>query len=556
MSNFIQRSSTLDLNGPVISWISQPSDVTSCGVATFTGIATATFPSQTPTNPATNTGTLNYQWYYRVGTSATTGQLYDGTIAGLGLTSVTGSATTTLTVYGTAIGSDLTLENLQFFLRPDVAPSAYGTGDPITAGTARSTGNANNELSIDSNTVSFTQHPDVIITTQPTTQTVSVNQDATFNVVGVQTGFGSATITYRWTLDGTDATDSSTISGSSSDTLTISSSTVGIQTVNCRVSHPTACNSPLYSNTVNFNVVSARELIKWELVSGAGNGTFYSTGEQNLSDGSKTWDAPEAVGERLITLWASEKDTVAKITMAGAAGRSNNGQEGGKGGKSTFYITLDQNVEYTVKLGSSNTPQGDFGGGGGGSFLYRGGTLVACVGGGGGAGRNGKGGNGGGVGLAGIDAQGNGGGEGGGTFGIGQLPLQGFYQGGNWLLPRSGLGGGRVSGCTFGQYWTGQGYGACQDMGYVKFRGEYGLSLSQTTDTINRGFKVGLSHRENEGRTTATAQGGGGSGAVGGGAGSGGGFGGGGGSGYSNGEVNSITHSSSTDQDGYFTIEL
>ena len=80
MAAFDQRTTTLDLNGPVISWLTQPEEVATCGVATFTGIATATFPSQTPTNPATNTGSLAYQWYYKVGSADTVGPLYDGDI--------------------------------------------------------------------------------------------------------------------------------------------------------------------------------------------------------------------------------------------------------------------------------------------------------------------------------------------------------------------------------------------------------------------------------------------------------------------------------------------
>ena len=52
MAGFGKRHTTLDLNGPVLSWVSQPSDVTTSGIATFTGIATATFATQTPANPA------------------------------------------------------------------------------------------------------------------------------------------------------------------------------------------------------------------------------------------------------------------------------------------------------------------------------------------------------------------------------------------------------------------------------------------------------------------------------------------------------------------------
>ena len=335
MDGFDQRTTTLDLNGPVLSWVSQPSDVTTSGIATFTGIATATFATQTPANPATNTGTLTYQWYYKVGSATTFGQLANGDIAGLGLTSIAGAATTNLTVYGTSIGSNKTLEGLSFFLRPDVTPSAYGTSSPITAGTARSTGNANNELAIDSNTVSLTINPTISITTQPSTQIVATGDKATFNIVAGISGYGSQTITYQWAVDGDDATNSDTISGSTSDTFEISSTTIGIQTVNCKLTHTSATNSPLYSDTVNFKVLSPRELIKYEVM--ADDGTWYTSGEQNLADGAYTvygdtynW---QSTPSRTLCVYAPEKDIIAKVTMAGAAARSGGLNHGGGGGK-------------------------------------------------------------------------------------------------------------------------------------------------------------------------------------------------------------------------------
>ena len=146
MESFDQRATTLDLNGPVLSITTQPDEVSTCGVATFIGIATATFPTQTPANPAKLTGSLSYQWYYSVGSATTNAVVTNGTMAGLGLTGITGAGTTTLTVYGTSTTEPYTLEGIKFFIRPDYVPSAYGTGDPITAGTGRSTGNANNEI--------------------------------------------------------------------------------------------------------------------------------------------------------------------------------------------------------------------------------------------------------------------------------------------------------------------------------------------------------------------------------------------------------------------------
>ena len=79
---FPNIQSTLDLNGPVLSFSTQPVG-TSCsvasGIATFIGIATATFPD-TQTERDTNTGTVTHQWYS--GTTA----LSDGTTSGVTIT--------------------------------------------------------------------------------------------------------------------------------------------------------------------------------------------------------------------------------------------------------------------------------------------------------------------------------------------------------------------------------------------------------------------------------------------------------------------------------------
>ena len=709
MAAFDQRTTTLDLNGPVISWLTQPEEVATCGVATFTGIATATFPSQTPTNPATNTGSLAYQWYYKVGSADTVGPLYDGDIAGLGLTSVSGTGSTTLTVYGTYTGADLTVENLKFFLRPDYVPSAYGTGDPITAGTARSTGNANNELQIDSNIVVCTQYPGIVVTTQPTTQTVPSTQTATFTVAGITTGNTADGLSYQWTVDGEDAVNgdnsrnvvvpenpfnidvpgwdggnsgrgnniyydttgwtgsrqitwntteesgiyhtiiiddignfpenygngtfavtggriykcyptsspanlyiggdtpagggnqrlvieeggddwndmilnvsgggffrkitsqpvissgpttqtvtlTDVVSGAQDTSLNLTTSTAGIQTVNCRISHPTACNSPLYTNTVNFNVISSRQIINYELTSG--DGSWYGSGEHNIFDSAKRFEASSAVMSRVLVVYAPEKDVVAKITLAAGAGRSSGRYTGGQGGVSQFYLTLEKNVEYVVKLGSSVQPSGGHGGGGGGSFLYKGGTVIAVVGGGGGAGNRKNGGNGGGMGVGGQNGGGSRGGTGGQQYNNGQLPLQGFFAGGGWLPPIDYSSGnpGRLSACSFGQYWTGRGYSACQNMGYVKFYSSSGSEVSQSTNSIIRGYKSGLGHR-NDGGNTSWSTGGGGAGAAGGAGSRDAADGGGGGSGYNNGDAEVITTQlgGNTSQDGYVIFEV
>jgi len=565
----IHRNTTLDLNGPVLSVTTQPVGISTCGVATFTGIATATFPTQTPSNPAKLTGSLSYQWYYKVGSATTSGQMSNGTMVGLGLTGITGAGTTTLTVYGTSTTEPYTLEGIKFFLRPDYVPSAYGSSSPITAGTARSTGHANNEPH-DSNSVDYTFYPTISITTQPAGLTTAAQTlTADFDVGATITdGTQDSSLTYQWIFNGTDLTDSSTVTGSGTSALSMSYDTVGVHTLTAKITHPTACNSPIYSNVVDFDVVSSRQIVNYELTSG--DGSWYGSGSHNLFDSSRRFAASAAVMSRVLVLYAPERDIRVKMTLAAGAGRDkdrgNGNNKGGEGGVSTFWVTLEQNREYVVKLGSSVQPSGGNGGGGGGSFLYKGGTVLAVVGGGGGAGAltmgpsGHPGGHGGGVGLAGQTGGGSRPGSGGILYATGQLPLQGFFAGGGWLPPIDYSSGspGRLSACTFGQYWTGRGYSACQDMGYVKFYSSSGNEVSQSTNSIIRGYKSGLGHRNCGGNTQRDDSGGGGAGAAGGGGATGNGSGGGGGSGYSNGEIEviSTTLGGNLGQDGYVILEL
>ena len=346
-------------------------------------------------------------------------------------------------------------------MKPDYVPSAYGTGDPITAGTARSTGNAVNEgvvdstspwgasgwpslYTIDSRKVDFIMKPTIQIITQPQTQTIPATNEAsaqgtaTFTVAGIVTGFGPETLSYQWQANGSDLSNGTTsynisvpldpvnisargwdggnggrgnniyydctswtgtrvvnfraweesgiyhtirieelqdfpengnwnvnveggrlykcyplsspanlfiggdtpagggnqrlvieeggddwndmllqcsqgffakypqdptvssgprsetrtltdrVEGANTSTLKMSTATAGIQTVTCRITHPTACNSPLYSDIVNLNVITAREIIKHEDMNEGLKGSWYGSGETNLVDSTIT----------------------------------------------------------------------------------------------------------------------------------------------------------------------------------------------------------------------------------------------------------------------------
>jgi len=202
----IHRSipTSIDLNGPYLSYTTQPVGIT-------TNTTTASYTAIVTSEP-TGTGHLSYQWY-EVGV----GKLTDGA-------NITGSATTS------AVGgaSTLTLSNLsnvadtgrQFYLEASYAASAYGSS-PITAGTAKSTGNAIN-APLKSDTVGLLVRPQLSFTTQPESLSANVNNDANFTVVADITDDTTEDIVYSWLLNGTTINDGITDTSdpsSSSDTV-------------------------------------------------------------------------------------------------------------------------------------------------------------------------------------------------------------------------------------------------------------------------------------------------------------------------------------------------
>jgi hypothetical protein len=523
----ISKQTTLDLNGPILSFIQQPQSVSICDSesATFVGIATALFPVQDPPNPASNTGALSYRWY-----AEGFGPLTDGIFQG---TSIAGSGTTTLTI--TNAKSPLA-NGLRFYVGVDYIPSAYSqpVGSAVTVGTGRSTGNAVNEV-LDSNIASLTVFPVLSVATQPTDQTASQTRTATFTTLGALTDTTQGNISYRWQLNDSDLSDTSTITGTATTTLSIALPNISINTVRARLTHPTACNSPIFTNTVNFNVVAARDIINFESV--LDNGTFFSSGSTNLFNNQITFSADPNNVNRSLVIYPPERDIRVRITLAAAAGQPR-GARGGEGGLSVFEYIFRQNTEYVFKLGAATEPTGGANGGGGAAYLYEKARLIAACGGGGGSGTSGRGGDGGGIGVGGEFGSGRNSGAGGARVADGQLPTAtGFFPGGGTNPPpnRTATTGGQVSGCTIGDHYRLLGFSPCQDVGQRQWTGSSGTVATQTA-VIQRGYKGGLGYRNNGGNGSGN-QGGGGSGAYGGNAATSDGSGGGGGSGYTDGSI-------------------
>ena len=542
MSLFRLVPTGLDLNGPDLSFTTNPVGVatSTVGVATFIGFATASFTTVGDvSNSVNNLGIITYRWH-QVGVGSVT----DGT-TGAGST-ITGAGTTILTI----TNPTNVINQAEYFLQADYVPESISGVTSVSLG-GFLTGNARNEP-LNSGIGTLTVFPEITIVNQPTGETVATGATHTFSLFATATDGTNSNLSYQWSQDGSELTDSSTVTGSGTTQLNISSTTIGVSTIICKVSHPTANPSPVFSDTVEYDVTAARNIIKYECFS-ENSTTLNSTGTHDLSEGALSFRADTSAATRSITIYPSETNSEVKITMGGSRGDSQSGRRRGHGGISVFSITLLKNTEYTIKLGvpySANlAPQGGNPGGGGSAVLYRKANVIAVCGGGGGAGTLGRGGDGGGVGLAGENGSGINGAGGGEQILTGQMGTNGSYAKESFFSENTSSvnflstndEGGFMPKCTVGDYYAEQGFAPCQDLGNVQARTFDGDIITGSA-TIDRGYKAGFGYRENGGNGVNDESGGGGAGARGGdGPALGGNAGGGGGSGYSNGEITLLT---------------
>ena len=454
----INKQTTLDLNGPNISFTQQPQSVTinNSESTQFVGVATATFPVQDPPNPATGTGSLSYRWY-----ESSFGALSDGANSILGAT-ISGSGTTTLSI------SNAVKSNLRFYLIADYVPSAYSqpSGAVVTVGTARSTGNATNEPA-SSNIAILTVRPLISVVTNPSDASVTLNVRANFSALGASND-GTA-VSYKWQLNGNDISDSGNVSGSDTPNLSVSLPNESNNTVRARISHPTASNSPIFTNSANFTVVEPRRLLNFERLYANGQLGYYSH-DLRGSPYSQSGESAVGVGalDSFTVVYSPERDIPVRITLAGGAAQSPYSfvpsSLNGQGGVSTFDYTFEKNVEYVFYLANSYPSfisifypgawMGSWAGGGFSSSFYRKSKLVAVCGGGGapGAGYVGsryltaKGGDGGGINVSGQGGQG--------TYFIGIYPPGGSAPSpGSFLDPGPGAPYGAIT--SIGNYSNG-----------------------------------------------------------------------------------------------------
>ena len=322
-------------------------------------------------------------------------------------------------------------------------------------------------------------------------------------------------LVYQWKVNGENPVNSTTrsVTGSSSNSLTINDTTAGIHTVACSISYPGAVNSPLLSNVVTYDAAGAdvsRSVLHLEEFDV--NADLYSTKVVNLEDESleitpSTEITVTSDWNRIYSINAPEEDIDVKITLKGAAGADANGRTGKEGGVSIWTMTLTRQQEYVVNLGAAIWPSGGFapnaanGAGGGGSFFYRGGELLVACGGGSGAG---------------IDTPTAG--SGGGIGPNPNLDFQAYGAGQSGNVNTTATTGGKVARCTVGEYWATQGVAPCVSIGSTQFfTGRSGQkSTSIFTTPVIRGYKAGENYQFNGGNGSSGGGSGGGGGALGG----------------------------------------
>ena len=328
--------------------------------------------------------------------------------------------------------------------------------------------------------------------------------------------------------------------GTNTKSLVMSQDSVGVSTVNCIIKKDTATNTPVKSDIVTFSSLSSAQQYQINIESISNTNTarletidlFNGDYEFELTEGTYS------LGEfnNYFSFHAPNRDIEVEMDLYGGKGSNNGSFVGGEGGFSRVRFTMTRNTEYIITglIGNINTP-----------FLYRKGSLIACVGSGGGAGRNFNGGFGGGIGISGQKGFGRDGGVGGSSFFAGTLPGTGVF--GSYFVnatpyntdsKATGTNGGQVLPNPKGVYYRNLGITPSADVGEsVQFRLKDGTVVTNSAQ-INRGFKAGYSIIETNGIGNNGGNGGGG--ATGGEGGSNY-CGGGGGSGYTDGSITVVS---------------
>ena len=470
--NFRGVPTSLFLNGPKLGIVTDPQSLSDViGVATFTGIATATFDDA---NFSLDGGSVSFKWYYDGSQILDTSEDNNSNAAIVGFSSATGAGST-ITINGLTVDDN----GKEIYFTADYIPSAYSqpAGSAVTAGTARSTGNAYNEP-LQSGIATITVFPFIDIITQPTDQLVSVDDDARYSITAQKTPGGGA-VNYQWQLNETDLSDGTT-------TRTVIESGTGKLTItsdagdNTEIDFSQITSYDSFVTGVTYTLVADANITTKLFATGAGGGR---SNDRSVSGGR---------GGSAEGTFTFVKDQEYKLRIGGAgvnaggggfSGGGNGGGGGGQGGGGGGFTGL---FEGSITVGNAVIVAA--GGGGGSNDPATGGAGGGLTGGSGGnaPGRGGTGGtqsaggSGGGSGSPGSALQGGPGAAGGG----------GGYYGGGGGNPfpsccADGAGGGGssyIGGVTDGSTTTGTGGAA--NGGNGSFRIEFTAASKEVSTTV------------------------------------------------------------------------
>ena len=301
----------LFLNGPKLSFTSEPSSITldSGASGTFVGVATATFPAEV--TDAEVDGAIAYQWYRKLASESSFSAL------GAGSTFYSGQNSTTLSI--------------DFALSPDFHSSEYyleATYNPVGLGVTEGTaGDAFNEPIITS-TATLSTNPGLAINVQPSDQTAVIGADASFTVTPTLTDVTQGAVTYQWSVNGSPASDGDTTTTS---TLTTSSNKYDNgDTTDGRL----ILDIPDDATDVQIEISGGRGGSGQNYLNGTGGGGGYGArGTFNLPDGGRQLQL--YIGTAGGTPTRGGNNTF-NITQGGTGGSGN--ANGGGGGSGSFVL--------------------------------------------------------------------------------------------------------------------------------------------------------------------------------------------------------------------------
>ena len=350
-NNFNRRIPTdLDLNGPFLSYTTQPSDATKNKdeSVTFTVAATTTFPGNTG---ADDSGTITFQWYEGVQKLTNGGN-------------ISGATTASLTISNLDTPTD---SGRSFFCE-----ISYTVGDEYDSAD-KGTGTALN-APLQSSTATLTINPLLEIVSQPSDATVSTNVAAKHTIIAKLTD-NSGAVTYNWYVGVGNATPT-LVENKTYTTQNIEQETVTV------IVDDTVTDTNYFSESKSFNVGDHNVNIPPT----GYNVSFSISGASGGSGGS---DADGSGGGGGHGKFGSF--TIPNGQAQGQPFSFRIGISGGGGGRGTFWSLGGGGASSIAPggRGGGAGPRGWSGGGGGGgaaSGVVRGSTLLVSAGGGAGGG--------------------------------------------------------------------------------------------------------------------------------------------------------------------------